>query len=148
MTKFKKGLIMAVGAALVSTSAFAGQTQPAIVDVDLDNFFASGDLITARTAKDDDVFIGCGARTFDDNAGGVFAFGFCQAEDADGDRALCTTTNTALVEAIRGLADSSFVTYSWTDDGTGNLTCSRIGHSTQSFYLDKHTAGNTKGNEN
>ena len=33
-----------------------------------------------------------------------------------------------------------FVTFSWDDDGAGNLTCNRVGFSTQSFYLPDETA--------
>jgi hypothetical protein len=43
---------------------------------------------------------------------------------------------------MRSTADFSFITFSWTDDGAGNLTCTRIGHSTQSFYLDEVAKSN------
>ena len=43
----------------------------------------------------------------------------------------------ALLDGIQSIADNSFITFSWTDDGTGALTCTRIGSSTQSFYLPK-----------
>ena len=45
--------------------------------------------------------------------------------------------STALLDGIQSIADNSFITFSWTDDGTGALTCTRIGSSTQSFYLPK-----------
>ncbi len=138
----------AIAAALLSVSAFAGQTTPVVVDVDLDILFAQGDLITARNAKNDDVFIGCGTRNTEDGIGGIFKFAFCQAQDADGDQVTCFTTNPDLVETIREINDTSYVQFSWSDDGAGNLTCTRMGFSTQSFYLDKHTKDNAKGNEN
>ena len=147
MMKLKLGIAYAA-AALVSAPAFAGFTQPAIVQVDLDARTATGDIISARDAKDPDVFIGCGTRNFDDGAGGVFNFAFCQAEDADGDSVVCNTTNPELVRTIREINDSSFITFGWDDDGAGNLTCTSMGFSTQSFYQDKHTMDNVKGNAN
>ncbi|GGB79083.1 MULTISPECIES: hypothetical protein [Henriciella] len=133
-----------LGAMALAPAASAGQTQPAPVQVDLDNFFAQGDLISARDDKDGDVFIGCGTRSF---AGG-FEFGFCQAEDADGDRILCNIDDPVLIDAAQSTSDTSFVTFSWADDGFGNMICNRVGTSTQSFYLDKHTMGNTQGKGN
>lgn len=148
MIKTGLGLACALLMATVSTAALAGATQPAIVEVDLDAQNASGDIISARDAKADNVIIGCGTRNFDDGVGGVFNFAFCQAEDADGDRATCTSTNPELVKTIRELNDTSFITFGWSDDGAGNLTCTSMGFSTQSFYQDKHTKDNANGNQN
>jgi len=111
--------------------AHAGQSQPAEVAVDLTNLTASGDMLSARLDRDDDVFIGCGIRVFDDGAGGTFEFGFCQAEDNEGERGFCNTDSTGLLEAMKATSDFSFVTFSWDEDGV----CTRIGFSTQSFYL-------------
>jgi len=112
--------------------SFAGQTQPAPVDVDLDNRTASGDMLTARFDDGDDVFIGCGIRKFDfGGVSGEFQFGFCQAEDSEGERAFCTTESLHLLDAMQATSDYSFVTFSWDEDDI----CTRIGFSTQSFYL-------------
>ena len=148
MTKLKRGLAYAFGAILVSSTAFAGLTRSVVVDIDLDNNFASGDMITARTAKDDTVFIGCGTRNTEDGSGGLFSWAFCQGEDRDGDSATCFTFNPDLVKTVREINSNSFITFSWTDDGAGNLTCTRMGFSTQSFYMDKHTKGNLKKKDN
>lgn len=129
--------LMIAASALFSATAMAGYLQPAEVVVDHDNTFASGDMRSARDAKDDITFIGCGVRHFDDGTGGAFVFGFCQATDADENSVNCTTTNPALLDALDVVADNSFLTFSWEDDGDGNLTCTRIGASTQSFYLPK-----------
>ncbi|WDI31459.1 hypothetical protein PUV54_16025 [Hyphococcus flavus] len=145
LTKVGAGATVAL--TLMATAAFAGLRQPAPVAVDLDAQFASGDLITAADAKNDEVFIGCGTRNFDDGVGGVFRFAFCQAADAEGDRVVCNTSNPELVQTIREINDSGYIQFSWTDDGAGNLTCSATGFSTQSFYADKHSKGNQKGNE-
>lgn len=117
--------------------AYAGLVQPAPVDVDLTNFFAQGDQFTARQSAGDTQFIGCGSRTFDDGLGSSFKFGFCQAEDADGDSVTCFTQNPVLLDAMRSTSDYAYITFSWRDDGAGGAECIRVGHSTQSFYLPK-----------
>ena len=124
---------VAIGA---SASALAGFTQPAPVDVDLANGFAGGDQVSARGDKDKDVFIGCGSRTFS-SGGSTFRTGFCQAEDADGDRVLCFTQDPDLLDEMRATSAYSFITFSFVDDGAGGFTCTRVGFSTQSFYLEK-----------
>ncbi len=127
---------------LLTGLAYAGLTQPAPVVIDFDNFTAVGDQFTARTAKDDTSFIGCGTRNTDDGMGFSFRFGFCQAGDADGNMVTCFTENPNLLDEMRGSSAFAFVTFSWEDDGMGNLTCNRVGFSTQSFYLPNFT---TKG---
>jgi len=136
--------------AFISSIVYAGGTQPAPVDVDLDNGFAQGDMVTARYSSDKNEFIGCGSRSFD-NGVNSFRFGFCQAEDQDGDRAICFTENPDLLDRIDGISDSSFITFSFVDDGFGNggLECIRIGFSTQSFYLPRgNNANGNNGNGN
>jgi len=118
---------------LVSSVAAAGFTQPQVVDVDLDNMTAIGDMHTARLADNEVELIGCGIRVFDDGLGGEFSFGFCQATDADEEQVLCTTFSQYLVDAIATSSDFSFVTFSWDE----NDECRRVGFSTQSFYLPK-----------
>ena len=131
---------VALGLGLVATVALGGLVQPAPVIVDLDNMTAQGDMVTARYSKNDTEFIGCGVRHLDDGAGGVFPFGFCQAEDADGDAIICVTFNVGLIDAIRGSSDFSFLTFDWDEE----KTCTRIGFSTQSFYLPKKLGSNLK----
>ena len=138
----RKSLILSAGAcaALLASQAFAGLFQPQVVQVDIDgagNGGAIGDMRTARQDKDDDVFIGCGIRSFDDGAGGTFNIGFCQAEDDEGDQVTCFTENAALLETLRATADYSFITFGFVSDGDDGFTCTRIGFSTQSFYLPK-----------
>ena len=124
-----------VAAMLLSTSAWGGLAQPFIAEVDLDNQIANGDMRATRNTPDETSFIGCGMRNIEDGAGGIFYFGFCQAEDPEGDRIMCFTQNPDLLEALQSGNDYSFVTFSWQDDGAGGFTCNRIGFSTQSFYL-------------
>jgi len=134
-----KSLFVLAAAMMVSVSGYAGFTQPAPVMIEIDglNGFAAGDMVSARNSANDFEFIGCGMRAFDDGAGGAFHTGFCQASLEEGVTYTCFTDNKALLDGIQMIADSSFVTFSWEDDGAGNLTCTRIGSSTQSFYLSK-----------
>jgi len=117
----------------VASYAFAGQVSPVPVFIVLDedgSGSAQGDMLTARFADNDIEFIGCGTRQFD--AGGtIFDFGFCQAGDSEGNRAFCNTDDAELLSAMRATADYSFVTFSFGANGA----CTRIGFSTQSFYL-------------
>jgi hypothetical protein len=142
MTVLKKGLMFTLGAILLSTSAYAGTTLPQPVDVDLENMRASGDLVTARTTKGKATYIGCGTRNTEGADGMLFSWAFCQARDKEEEQVTCFTFNSDLVKTIREINDSSWVTFSWTDDGEGTLTCSRMGFSTQSFYLGKHVKKN------
>lgn len=135
-------LFVAAVLALVTSGVYAGFTQPAPVEVDLVGMSALGDQVTARAAKNDIDFIGCGIRMFDDGAGGSFSFGFCQAQDSDEEQVTCFTTNASLLEAMHATSDYAFITFSWVDDGSGGFECTRIGFSTQSFYLPKGTKGN------
>lgn len=139
----KAKLIVAGILAFFSSIALAGFTQPQSVVVDLDNGTAFGDMYTARTSANDVEFIGCGIRVFDDGAGGTFSFGFCQAGDSEGTEITCFTQNSGLLDTLRTMADFSFVTFSWVDDGAGNIDCSRIGFSTQSFYVPNFTTKGT-----
>lgn len=148
MPKFMKTTIAILGAAILAVPAFAGETQPQNVTVDLDNFFASGDMNTARTDDNDEVFIGCGTRNISDGAGGLFSWAFCQARNAEGDQVTCFAFDNPLVETIHAINDSSWITFSWTDDGSGNLECTRMGFSTQSFYLGKEVKGNKEDKKN
>ena len=136
----KRHLLATVTMTLLAGIAYAGLIQPAPVVIDFDNFTAFGDQWTARTADDDTSFIGCGTRNIDDGMGFSFRFGFCQAGDADGNTVTCFTENPSLLDEMRANNSYAFVTFSWDDDGAGNLTCNRVGFSTQSFYLPDPSA--------
>jgi hypothetical protein len=133
--KFK--ILLTIVIALFSSAVFAGLHSPAPITIDLDNRIASGDMLTAANSVNSDEFIGCGTRSFDDGLGDPFRFGFCQAQVKGGDSLTCFTFNDALLDEMRASNDFSWITFSWTDDGLGGLTCTRVGFSTQSFYLDK-----------
>lgn len=130
------------GALLLSSSiAIAGFLQPAPVTVTVNDDgsgTASGDMATARFADNDFDLIGCGIRTFDDGAGGVFEFGFCQAQDSTEVNGFCSTDRSDILDTLKATADYSFVTFSWNTDGE----CTRVGFSTQSFYIPEHLDSN------
>ncbi len=136
-----KKLLIPLALLMFSVTAFSGLTRSVPVTIDLVNGNASGDMITARNSDNDFEFIGCGLRAFEDGVGGVFYFGFCQAQLEEGAPVNCFTQNVDLLEGINLISDSSFITFSWNDDGNGGLTCWRIGSSTQSFYLSKQKTG-------
>ena len=123
--------------ALASVSALAGTVLPAPVIIDLDNKIAQGDMLTARDSADATAFIGCGVRYFDDGAGLTFEYGFCQAAVA-GESVVCLVQSPGLLQAVHSLGDYSYIQFSWDDE----FNCTRVGSSTQSFYLPK-----TKSNE-
>lgn len=127
--------VLAAMIVLCAGAAFAGYEQPYAVDVDLVNSTAAGDQWSGRTDGNDDVHIGCGVRYASAAYGGPFHYGFCQAEDADGEDIICTTFDSDMVEIMEGAADFSFLIFAWTEDEFGDATCSYVGHSTQSFYL-------------
>ena len=133
--------VFACALALMSGSALAGATNPLNVTVDLDERQAEGDMAAARFAKNDVELIGCGVNYFSDGVGGVFVFGFCQAQDADEVYAVCFTQDPGLVEAIQSISDFSFIRFNWDE----NDDCTRIGTSTQSLYLPNFTR---KGSDN
>ena len=132
-----RNLLSITALTLMAGVTFAGLVQPAAVIVDLDNEFAQGDQWTARISKNDVEFIGCGIRLFDFGMGS-FEFGFCQAADSDDVSLFCSTQNADLISAIRATSAFAFVTFSLDENGE----CTRIGFSTQSFYLPNFT---TKG---
>ena len=124
---------------LLSATVYAGYAQPSPVIIELFEGAGSaqGDMLTARNIDNDDTFIGCGQRLVEVGGSQVFTFGFCQAAVEVDFSYTSFTENAALMKSMDIASDSSFITFSWTDDGEGNLTCTRIGASTQSFYLEK-----------
>jgi len=135
-----KNIFILLALLLLSVTVYAGYAQsvPVTIDYHAGGGSAQGDMISARNSDNEFEFIGCGIRAFDNGVGGVYGWGFCQAALEEGGEVACfVNDNPALMEGIRILADSSFITFGWDDDGAGGLTCTRIGASTQSFYLEK-----------
>ena len=120
---------------LATGIAIAGFVQPAPVVIDLGNMIATGDQWTARSASNDVDFIGCGVRVIDDGVNPPFAFGFCQAGDSDEEQITCFTQSPNLLNTMGASSAFAFIDFHWRDDGFGGAECTRIGLSTQSFYL-------------
>ena len=133
----KRKILITTLFALFASAAFAGLHQPAPLVLDLDGQIASGDMLTAANSVNSDEYIGCGTRNSVDGLGNAFRWGFCQASDNDGNAVICLTVSDVLLDAMHATADHSYITFSWDDDGSGNLTCTSVGLSTQSFYIDK-----------
>lgn len=112
-------------------AAYAGLVQPAPVVVDLDARTTFGNQLTARVSANDVEFIGCGTRIFDDGMGNTFSFGFCQGTDAAGVTSFCSTTSPNLIDAMHATSAYAFIIFSWNELDE----CTRVGFSTQSFYL-------------
>ena len=140
-----KTIGLAALTSIFATAAHAGAVQPQVVEVDLANEYAHGDQWTARNEPNEEVYIGCGMRTYDDGAGGSFSYGFCQAVDTKGNEVHCSTENPGLIDAIAAIDSFSYITFRWKkvadSSGESYLQCQYIGSSTQSFYLPKQGFG-------
>lgn len=118
--------------------ALAGYVQPAPVDITLNadgSGNATGDMVTARFADNEVEHIGCGVRIWKMADGSYLNWGFCQARDADEVNVFCSTEDPDLLDVMKATSSYSFITFAWDTDEE----CTRIGFSTQSFYLPEHT---------
>ena len=137
----KLKILLSVLALVFSSSmVLAGLVQPAplLIQFQADGSgFAQGDMTTVRFSENDINVIGCGIRTLDIGGGVIIEFGFCQATlddgSAEGLRGFCSTENSDLLDTMRASNYNSFVTFSW----NAAEECTRIGYSTQSFYITK-----------
>ncbi len=126
-----KAIVFSLIMALMPITLWAGLTQPAPVTIDEENRIAQGDMVTARFSDNDQELIGCGVRKFSTGEDTILPFAFCQARIAEDVNIICNTQNPELVNAIDSISDYSFVTFSWNEENE----CTRIGNSTQSFYI-------------
>ena len=92
---------------------------------------AAGNMVSARFSANDVEYIGCGTRNIDAGDGSFFKFGFCQAGNSVEEAAFCSTENPELIDALESISAYSFISFSFNDLGE----CTRIGLSTQSFYI-------------
>jgi hypothetical protein len=133
-----KPLVGALPLLFIGSIALGGYVQPAQVTVTVNQDLsgtASGDMVTARFAADAVTLIGCGSRTTKAADGTIFRTGFCQATDANGVQGACSTTDPGLLDAMRTTGDFSFIVFNWDVNGE----CTKIGFSTQSFYIPNFT---------
>jgi hypothetical protein len=124
LTHFLAGTVLVLAGGV----AAAGRYSPIPVTIDFTGRFASGDMHSARTSSNPAEFIGCGIRDF-----GSTSLAFCQAGlgEAEGQYLTCFTEDPALVDAVKSIADFSYIQFRWDED----FNCTSIGISTQSFYL-------------
>lgn len=108
----------------------AGNSDEVPVTIDKEFRYAQGSQSSARFADNDLEAIGCGA-TVQDTEEGVLSFGFCQAVDATGDVALCTTFSPELIGAINAISNYGFIRFNWNEQDE----CVSIRNSTQSIYI-------------
>ncbi len=124
-----KSLVSATALLLFSSVASAGLALPLPVQIDFAGRTAIGSMYAARTSANAFEYIGCGVRF--GVAGPIFAF--CQAGlgEAAEQQFACITTEPALIEAIHAISAFSLIVFAWDEEDN----CTRIGNSTQSFYL-------------
>lgn len=126
--------VFALLSAIVSGNLLAGAVQPYIpVEVDMLNGYASGNMLAARTSKNDVEHIGCAVTINEDDS----AIGLCNAQDPDGNAITCRFVNSeALTGAVLGISDYSFISFTWEyDDNWAWEGCTSIRVSNRSFYL-------------
>lgn len=125
--------VIAIGAllSLVSMGAMAGAVSVSPVSIDFPEGGspeASGNPLAARNDKSDNTFIGCAVRYWAGQPQPYY--GICEAEDANGVYAACTTTDAGLVDVIKGMSSFSYISFS-----SDNGNCYYIGTSTMSYFL-------------
>jgi hypothetical protein len=122
-----------LGAMTLGSAAMAGMTSTVPVEVLLNadaSGQAQGSMPSARFSANTVEFVGCGVR-YSISGTTVSRYGWCQATNSAGVYAFCSVTNNDLLNAVADLNDYSFIIFAWNAAGV----CTRIGLSTQSFYI-------------
>jgi hypothetical protein len=119
---------LAAVAALVATSAFAGEKRDIAVIVDTVNRFAVGSMGTARNSFDGNQNIGCIVHA--DLGINIVQ---CSARNAAGVTRLCNTGNQNLVNAVIGMQSDALISFGW----DGDAQCTSIHISNYSIYTPK-----------
>lgn len=132
--KIRRFLVIPALLAAAASAAVAGQVTPQPVVLDLVGRQAFGDMATARFSDNPFEFIGCGVRNVLLADGSVFRTGFCQAGISATEFFTCFTEENELADRMSEGGDYSFITFAWDADGQ----CTRVGFSTQSFYIPQH----------
>jgi len=131
----KKQLWMtAMGLALVATAASSGTVTPVAVTVQVNTNLsgaAIGAMGQARQSANSQEYIGCGIQKSQTTTGSVTSYAFCQARNAAGVSGICSTQDAALMDAIHGIADNSYLSFYWNTSGQ----CTRIIVSTHSYFI-------------
>ena len=117
--------VMVLGVFLSSGLAAAGVKVDHGVIIDLRNRSAYASMGGARNSSDSTQYLACEISA---NTGGVT--GFCEAQDAQGLRRTCYTTNQHLLEVIKSISDTSLVAFLWNEIGE----CTQVNVSHASVY--------------
>jgi len=156
--------LFAAGMLLVSSIVFAGESYIHDPAVTIEFFedesgWASGQMWSARSSKNDVELIGCSYKAMEvpDGTGGIFVYkwGFCQAQDVNEVRVACFSDNPELLDAMQATTAFAWVAFVFTKldpdffyhpelRPEGARRCTRLDYSTQSIHLPEFT---TKGNK-
>lgn len=122
---------ISVAICLFSPLAWSGSTSDILVEIDLVERSARGNLLDARFSANEFERIGCGISSFAFPNGETSQQGWCQASLTKGENTICFTENWALLDSIKAIDDYSYISFRW--DKLGD--CSSIYVSTQSQYI-------------
>lgn len=103
----------AVGALLASTAAWAGFKSTYYADVDTTGRYAYGSYGSARGSADSLQYIGCSVQGFSSGSSRVI----CEAQNASGVSAFCSSTVPALVTAATSQSGDSYIFFTWDENG-------------------------------
>ncbi len=112
MNRTLSTIVLVLVSAASSATAWAGYRYPVEVQIDAASRTAKGALGSARGSADNNQVIGCRITV---NAGGSPVV-FCEATDAAGHSASCSSFDKGIVTAATSIRDSSIVSFAW---GTG-----------------------------
>jgi hypothetical protein len=120
---------------LGSPVAMSGMTSSVPVEVIVNadaSGSAQGNMATARFTANTVEYVGCGVR-YSISGTTTVKGGWCQATNSAGVNGFCSISgsNTELLNAISGTSDYSYLVFAWNAAGM----CTRVGFSTQSFYI-------------
>ncbi|NMO23325.1 hypothetical protein HPC49_50480 [Pyxidicoccus fallax] len=104
----------AVGALLAGTAAWAGYTATYYVTVNTTTRTAFGSLANARASADTQQLISCSVHAFNSGSSGVT----CEAQDANGVNAYCTSSAAAMVNAVASISGDAYLLFKYDTNGT------------------------------
>lgn len=105
----------AVGALMAGSAAWAGLKSTWYASVDTTNRVAYGSYGSARGSADTVQAIGCSVQSFSTSTS---ARVICEAQDANGNSAYCSSTVPALVTAATSQSGDSYIYFTWDANGT------------------------------
>jgi len=134
-THLRKLMATAVlGLALVSNSlpAWAGVATINEVYISPSRTNAQGSLTGARYSADSTQYIGCQSHS---QLGSTAQSVYCSAADKTGRSLFCFSTDPRIVNAVKGMTDSSHLDFAASRDPFGNYLCTDLTVSNESIYL-------------